>query len=123
MNVSTVFAHEKKWRNFFLDHSQHFTKVESIGRYMVFKLHQFPNSYFLEGTGSIKEQNTSSVTLSLQSDRAVIKFAWFPFVKASGCTVKPVTISTDITFIELSECAEKDNIVIESISPLKRWML
>ncbi len=122
-NVSTVVAHEKFWREYFETRTDRFHKVWSYENFTMFERLNAPDSYFLEGDGALLEQTSHSIRLSLKSDEAIISFNYFPFLSSEHCKLSPHRITNDIHFIKVSECTQKQAIVIHSVNPIKRYML
>lgn len=120
MNASAVFAHEQHWRDYFNTHPDVYKKIWQGGKFQLFARSTFPNSYFVEGTGKIISQDTHSITLSLESKDAVIKFNYFPFLTSSACQISNREISESLDFIELKDCPLNTPISIYSVPVWER---
>lgn len=124
MNVSLVFAHERKWREYFRKREDLFTEIGRAGKFVAFERKYFPRSYFFKGSGEIINQSTNEVKFQLSSPSAVLRFQYFPFLEVDGCeTIRPVPISASITFTAVSSCKADEPLSLHSVSPYKRWKL
>jgi hypothetical protein len=119
-NISTLAAHEPYWQKFFGDRPDQFEKLGQVGKFQLFAFKASQHSFFLEGSGKILAQTSNSVRLVTESDHAVIKFNYLPFLRASACKIAPREIRENIRFIELSECPVGAEIVLDSRGPLWR---
>ena len=86
---------------------------------MIFKIRNFKSNYFLEGEGSINKISEDKVEFNLISDQAVIKFRYFKFLKIKGCEITPEE-KLGLGLIRISNCSEKNNLILESVSPVER---
>ena len=118
-NVTSVFAHEPFWRNYF-DSDENFEEAWRGGPFRLYKRKNYSGSYFIEGSGEIVSQITNSLTLKVESESALIKFNYFPFLRSSGCEIVPEKISSTITFIRLKNCTPGDTIEIKAKSGFER---
>ena len=104
-NVSLVTAHDPVWRKYFRSHPDRYSEISTHGRFVVFARNPFPDNYFVQGQGSIVEQNTSNIVLKTQSSNVVIKFRYNKFLEVSGCSsIAPHEIDEDLSFIALEGC-------------------
>lgn len=112
LNATAVITYEPTWLAVFSSDTNRYRKAWQGRRFTLFE-RNIPNpTYFLEGKGEILSQSTSEVRLRLESETAVIKFNYFSFLEAPGCTVSPERISEDVTFVRLSDCSSKDEVVL-----------
>lgn len=121
LNVSAVFAHEKKWRDYFRKSPQ-YSRVTNIDDFVLYQRLGKESGYFIQGTGRILQQDLSLVRLSLETPDAIIKFRYFPFLQASGCKIKPYSVVEEIPFVHLSDCPIDQEIILRSVSPLSRLL-
>lgn len=119
-NAGFVFAHEPNWGKYFTDRKDQYNLKFSDGRFSGFARIGFKSNYFLEGSGEITAQTDHSVKLKLNSNSALIKFNYYPFLKSSGCKLSGRKIEFDLTFIELKDCPIGKEIEISAVSPLAR---
>lgn len=120
--VQTVIAHEKPWIDHLKGHPELYEYLSSHGIFKVFARKKFKHNYFIEGSGTILEQTDRSVRFVTDTLNSVIKFRYFPFLKAETCRIEPYPISRQHTFIRLSDCPVQKEIVLQSISPLQRFL-
>src|SRR5690606_27827734 len=106
-NVSLTIAHERVWKNYFRQSSFRYTEIGTVGRFVLFKRTDFPDSYFHSGSGTIIEQTAQEVSLtSSTSENIVLRYNFFPFLEVEQCEhISPYKISDSIEFISLSNCA------------------
>ncbi|MEY4668609.1 MAG: hypothetical protein RL518_1308, partial [Pseudomonadota bacterium] len=122
MNVTMVLAHEPDWRRYFSERPLQYALKERHTDFMLFERLGYTSSYLLEGAARDLSQNSNSVTLTPLTERVVLKFKYFPFLTASGCTVVPYRAAPEVTLVELTGCRVGSVVRIESISPLKRLL-
>ena len=122
MNTTMVLAHEADWRTYLLNRPQLYGLKERHKDFMVFERLGYTPSYVLEGEARDLSQSSNSVILTPLSQRVVVKFKYFPFLKTSGCKISPYPVAPELTLIELSECRVGESTRIESVSPLKRLL-
>ncbi len=122
MNVTVVVAREPKWREYFLSRPNEFEPTGKIEGFLLFRRTGFAPSFVLEGAAENVSQTTSSVTLTPQTTRVVVKFNYFPFVTSTRCTLKPFTVSSELSFIELNDCPVGEEVTIKSVPPLQRLL-
>lgn len=102
-NVELVIAHEKYWRDYFLNNIN-FEEIYKFNNYKIFKYKNFSDSYIL--TGKIKniEILDNKINLTPLSKDIVLKFNYFPFLKTNNCKISNESVSESINFIKLSDC-------------------
>jgi hypothetical protein len=122
-NVATIIAHESYWKKFFNTYPDLFKKTGQFDRFTVFKRLGHKSNYIFEGSGKVIKQDTSSVTFTLSSKEAILKFIYYPFLEVPGCTLSPYSLSRKHTFIKLSNCPTNTPLTLRSISPLERLFL
>lgn len=121
MNVSLVIAHEKLWRNLFRASPWQYQELGQIGNFTLFKRNNFPNSYFLQGSGDLLEQDSNHVKLKITSSEAVLRFNYFPFLEVDGCeSISAFPIRNSLEFVSLSGCRKNEEIIIRSVPLYKR---
>lgn len=120
--VQTVIAHEKPWIDHLKNHPHLYQFLSSHGIFKLFARSNFKLSYFIEGSGTILEQTDRSVRFVTDTPNSVIKFRYFPFLQAGLCRIEPYPISQQHAFIRLSDCPVQKEIVLQSISPLQRFL-
>lgn len=104
MNATVVVAHERKWRHFFMERRDQYEFLAHIGVFHLFKRKQFQPTYFQEGSGSIIDQTSSSLTVRVDTPNTVLKFNYFPFLRSNECTLSPASVSESLTFIRITNC-------------------
>lgn len=114
LNVTALVTTDRTWRGYLESLPELYTRVWKERNFYIFKRKNHINNYFLKGRGSILEQSSNSVTLTLETTDATIKYRYFPFLKSSGCTISPAAIAEETTFITLNNCPINQPIVIES---------
>ena len=114
LNVTGLVTTDRTWRGYLESLPDLYTRVWRERNFYIFKRNNHTNSYFLSGRGAVLEQNSHSVTVTLDTPDATIKFKYFPFLKASSCTISPAPVAEEITFITLNNCPINEPIVIES---------
>jgi hypothetical protein len=122
MNVTMVTAHEPHWRKYFGERT---TEYKEIGRHEGFILYARLNtlpSYVIQGSAKDLEQTTNSLRLTPESERIVLSFKYYPFIRSSQCAVAPFVASPELTLIELTGCRIGEPVILESINPLERLL-
>lgn len=114
MNATYVVAHEREWLRRLGGRPEQFELLTTIGRFAIFKRLNYQSNYFFKGSGTVLRQNTNSVVLRLNTPEATIKFRYFPFVEAVGCTVAPESVAPELALIKLSDCITGSEIRIRS---------
>lgn len=123
MNVSLVVAHEKNWRHLFRLSPWQYQELETVGKFTFFSRKTYPNSYILQGEGTLLEQNSNQIKFDLRSTAAVLRFNHFPFLKVTGCEkIQPFKVGANINFIELKDCTPGE-VTIRSVPVYKRVLL
>jgi hypothetical protein len=84
-NVSSVVAHETKWRDYFLTRAELYETSWKDESFMLFKVRDFKSNWFVTGQGELLAQSDRSVKVRVASSEAVLKFAYFPFLQSSAC--------------------------------------
>ena len=115
-NVTLVIAHELKWIEYFSKRPQEFKKLEKVGKFWLFSRKNYEGDYFLHGSGDISEQTSSSVTFKLETEDAVVKFRYHPWLISSDCTLRGETVANGITFVRFSKCQNHSPVVLKSAS-------
>jgi hypothetical protein len=122
MNISVVTAHEPHWKKYFSSRPLEFEPAGTIAGFRLFRRVGFVPSYILDGGAENVSHSTSSVTLTPQTPRVVLKFNHFPFLKSTHCSLRPFAVSAEISFVELSDCPLGQEVTIQSVSPLERLL-
>lgn len=122
LNATSVTAHEPKWREYFRARDSRYKSVWKGGEFELFTRTPVENGYFIEGKGEILEQTSNGVKVRVDSERAVIKFNYFPFLNSSSCKISGREVQHLLTFIELSGCKPGETVLIESVTGLKRLL-
>ncbi len=119
-NVGLVLAHEKRWKDKLLQ-NDNFHEVWRSRKFILFERTSFPDTYFLKGKGEVLQQTARSVTLRMDSSSAVISFHYLPFLKSSQCTLSPYSITDEINFVRLDNCAAGSTVTLEGEGASKRF--
>lgn len=119
-NVTAVIAHEKRWQDYFKNHPQQFSPVWERGRFTLFSRRGISPTYFLSGKGEVTGQTNHSITLTLKTSEAVVKFNYLPFLSATGCTLDAAPQEGDVKLIALSNCPIGTPITISSQGTFSR---
>ena len=119
-NVSLLLTHDKNWRRWITDRPVLFEALGEIGPFGLFKYREFHNNYFEQGSGEVLRQSDNGVVLRVDTADATIKFRYYPFLKVSGCELRPVEVST-LTLISLHACTPGQEVSISSVSPWRRF--
>ena len=123
MNVTVVMAHEPEWRRYFMERPTLYAERSREKDFMVFERIGVTPSYVLEGDAKDVTQTYHSASLTPLSQRVVLKFKHFPFLRSSGCKLSTYPVAPELSLVELSECRIGEPITIESISPMQRLMM
>lgn len=123
MNVTVVMAHEPEWRRYFMERPTLYAERSREKDFMVFERIGVTPSYVLEGDAKDVTQTHHSASLTPLSQRVVLKFKHFPFLRSSGCKLSAYPVAPELSLVELSECRIGEPITIESISPMQRLMM
>lgn len=121
-NVSAVFAHERAWRDYFRARPTEFDEVWRGDRFSLFTRLGVTPTYLLEGSGEVLAQRSNGVVFRLATPDAVLKFNYFPFLRADGCTVTPAPIEGGLTFVRLSGCPTDRELTLQSVDPITRFV-
>jgi hypothetical protein len=113
-NATSVIAHEQKWRRYFLERPSRYRKVWAHPPFMLFTRTTPNPTYLLEGSGHIISQETSRVRFRLDTPDAVLKFTYFPFLRAGSCMINPRKVGDSLNFVELRGCPVGTELVLES---------
>ena len=119
-NVSSVFAHEAEWIEYFSHRSEQYEKVWHGGKFDLFLRRGYSSNYLLEGDASILEVMQNGVRLKMNSQSAVIKFTYYSFLEAPPCKVTPFEVSESIKFVKLAECPIGSEVTLKAGSVLRR---
>ena len=122
-NVENIFAHERKWREYFYSRPEKYTPIWKEGLFHMFKRNNFKSNYFLEGAGVLTNQNLNSISIRPSTKDVVLKFNYFPFLQSSSCKISPFEKSENVRLIKLSNCTPGKEVVINSVSAFKRTFL
>ena len=121
MNATLIVAHEEVWRNYFFARPSKYREVGRAYPFIFFKVLSHESNYFLSGKGAILTQNENSLQISLKENgSAVLKFTYFPFLRADKCEITPYKIDETTSFIQLSGCPTDEPISIRSRNALWR---
>jgi len=120
MNVTSVVAFDKVWRDYFAARPEKYEKLWQEGSFIFFKRHYPENSYFLSGSGELIQQESDAVTVKLSSSEAVLKFTYFPFLTSSACDIKAANYGKNVQLISLTNCPPNATVTISSISAFSR---
>jgi len=123
-NVSLVIAHEKAWKDYFRRSAIHYEEVAIVDRFVILKRLLNPNSYFLEGEGTLLSQKGDGLSFTLDTEAAILRFNYLTFLEIDGCKdIKPHPVSETVTLIKVEDCMLGRTITINSLSPLDRLLL
>ena len=128
-NVSAVLAREERWQKYFADRPAQYRLIwqSALGpahhHWQLFERRGFTANFFLEGSGQVLEQTSSSVTVRVDAADAVLKFNYFPFLSASACEISGKEVAEDVTFVRLSSCPAGAAVTIRSLPPWARILL
>jgi hypothetical protein len=122
MNVTLVLAHEPHWRHYFMDRPNEYREVARQEGFIVFSRLNVNPSYVLEGAGSPVQQSDNSIQLTPSTERVLLSFKYYPFLRSSQCSLRPFSVAPDLTLMELSGCNPGTPVTIESVRPLERLM-
>jgi len=123
LNVSAVVAHEKTWRDYFLNRPEKYELTWQKGSFMLFRRLTAPNNYFLRGSGEFIAQDSNSISIRAHTPEITLKFNYFPFLLSSACHISGEKVAPELTFIKLSACPEQQLITIRAVSPWKRLLI
>jgi hypothetical protein len=125
MNATLILAHEQENRRLLASQPELYTERWRGGRFTLFERTNYDSSYVLEGEVSSLSQNQNSVTITPQSDRAVLKFRYFSFLTTSdpSCSIRPYPVAPELELIELNNCPRGREVTIRSIAPRERLLI
>jgi hypothetical protein len=118
-NVSGIFAHERKQKDYYKKHPN-YKKVWESGTFQFYERLNFKDNYFIEGAGKLVSQDNYGANLILNTSKAVIKFNYFPFLQAATCKVSAYPIDSEINLINLENCPVNKVIRLESKNLIER---
>jgi hypothetical protein len=119
-NATIVLAHEPTWVEYFRSRPDEYHRIRQDGEFFVFSRIGYTPSYTVEG--SIRDLSTTSSSISFTplSERIVLKFKYFAFLKSSACSLEPYPVGGGLVFIRLSGCPLNESVTIKSTSPIER---
>jgi hypothetical protein len=121
MNADTLVVREPKWIQFMNDNPDYYLFRRIENNFLIYERKRAVLNYFAEGVGELVSQDSNHVRIKLKSEEAVIKFNYFNFLEASGCTLSPVRYPGELFFIKISKCDDsKSEIIIKAASAPKR---
>jgi hypothetical protein len=113
-NATVVVAHEERWVEYFRSRRAKYQVLGEALPFTVFKRLQYMPTYFSKGAGQILEQTNSAVVVQLDTADADLKFAYFPFLRSSLCSLESVESAARKPFIRLRNCPLHTPIRIEA---------
>ena len=119
MNATLVVAHEEKWRELFLARGSEFERVWQEAPFMLFQRKGYVPTYFTEGAGEIALSD-NAIRVVLATPTATLKFRWYPFLRASHCTIERADASPELPLIRITNCPTGVPITISSASTFER---
>lgn len=119
MNATTLVAHEPSWIQLLEGSPELYKRLWAKGKFRIYERLKSSNSYFLNGSGEVLEQTSSSVRLRVDTDSATVKFNYLPFLEVTGCSNSQVDFPGDLHLIALSECVPGSEVTIQ-IQPIWR---
>jgi hypothetical protein len=122
MNASLVVAHEPSWIEYLQSRPNEYSQLWRDNHFLLFKRLLFTPSYALEGDINDLSFTSNSITFTPQTESVVLKFKYFPFVKASACSLQRFTRHADLELIQLTHCQPGVPVTIQSVSPLARLL-
>jgi hypothetical protein len=120
LNVQTVVAHDPKWKKY-LKRSKKFEQIATHDQFLYFKIKDNIPDYFLQGSGTLEDSRYDEIVIKPTTDSLVVKFNWYPFLKASSCEITPYDAGDSLTFIQLSKCSPGSTVKVKAISPIARF--
>lgn len=122
-NATAIIAREPLWRKYFSSNKERYQEVWYGHPFHLYTRKVVAPTYFVSGNGAVLGQTTSAISLRIDSNEAVIKFRYFPFLTSEGgCRLSPYKLPGEIEFIHLTECVPKSTVHIRSVSPLRRML-
>lgn len=119
-NSSLVVGHEERWVNFLRENKEYYSLVGEALPFTVFKRKQAKLSYFMQGTGTLLSQQTDGLSLKVSTPEVVLKFRYFPFLRADKCKIEGSQSEVGFALIKLSACPLDEEIHIQSCGTLCR---
>lgn len=121
LNVQTVVAHDPKWKKY-LKSSKKFEQIATHDQFVYFKIKENIPDYFLQGNGTLEDNRNDEIVIKPTTDSLVVKFNWYPFLKASSCKIAPYDAGDNLTFIKLTGCSPGSTVKVKAISPIARLL-
>mgnify|MGYP001486972676 CR=1 FL=1 len=122
-NITAIITHDKNWREYFKRHEKLYTEVWQEGRFKIFVRLNAVNNYFLEGSGEILQQRADRIKFKLNTDQAILKFNFLPYLEADKCEIYPHHVEGAIELIGLKNCPTDKEIVLRSNGALYRLLV
>ncbi len=122
-NVSVVAAHEPEWQKKFNTQPERYQLIWKNSQFQLYQRLQWSDDYFYEGQGKLLSQDFTSVTVSLDTPHAVIKYNYLPFLTSSACKISPKEISAHVRLIQLDDCPTGTAVRIQALGPVRRFFI
>ncbi len=119
MNVEFLAAHEPRWREYLRNNPESFSYVTKGSSFLIYRYTKFKNSWTSQGSAKRTGIQRNSISFTINDDDVVLRYRYFPFLKAEGCTLSAEKVFENMSFIRVKGCAGK-NISISSINPYQR---
>lgn len=119
-NVSSVMAHEREWRQYFLARPDQYTPVWKDEKFWLFQRTHFPNSLFLRGSGELIAEHLDSIKIKPGSPEVVLRYNYLPFLTSSACSISSEQVAPEVSLIKLSACPLGQEVEIRSVTAWKR---
>lgn len=131
-NVSLTIAHDRVWKKYFRDSSFKYEEIGILDKFVIFKRKRISDSYFYKGNGTLISQDAKGFKVKIDSNNdlndliddshaIVLRFNYFPFLKAENCSkISPYKVSDSVNFIKLSDCKKDSVLEVKSVSALRR---
>ncbi len=119
-NVSAVMAHEKEWRDYFNSKPELYSPVWRKDRFTLYTRTTYPHSYVMSGEVEGLVQDSRSIKFTVKSQDVILRFNYFPFLRAKGCSIAPEQIAEEVRFIKLSNCTPGTQVTVDSVGALSR---
>jgi hypothetical protein len=123
MNADLLVVREPYWIQFLNDNPDYYLFRRMHNNFLIYERRKAVTTYTLEGQADILEQTSNSVRVSMKSPTAVIKFNYFPFLEAKGCTLSNKPLPGDIHLIEIKNCQPGQSEVLIKAVPAYRRVL
>lgn len=121
MNSTVVAAHEPLWIDYFRARPHEYAQVWRGGHFLLFRRLNYQPTPTLLGSVASLHSSSNSITLIPTSESLVLKYRYFPFLSASGCTLSPFSHPSGVELIQLSQCSPGTPVTLKSVSPLRRF--